>query len=45
MITNEVKNFQKKAKMRKCETRIGKVYEVGPPWHEHRGMARCHSGL
>ena len=42
MVTNEVKFLKK---MRKCETRIGKAYEVGPPWHERRGVARCHSGL
>ena len=40
MITKEVNVFQK---MQKCKTCIGKVWGVGPPWYECRGVAGCHS--
>ena len=42
MITNEVKNFQKK---QKCEMLIGKAWGVSSPWREHCGMAKRKSVL
>ena len=42
MVTHEGNIFQK---TRKCETRIGKAWGVGPPWRKRHSVTKCHLAL